>query len=673
MKKHIKGIFMSLIILIAFVFTACNLGFSESKTNSDTQAQQASNYERAFLKAEESLYAAWETLGSPSMLLVMENGEIIYEKGTGLIGQKDEQIWKGDNFTNIGSVSKLFVTAAILNMDQAKLVEIDSPVVEYLPEFKMKDERYKSITIRMLLNHSSGLPGMKYDDSFLYESNNERYFQDLLEDLTSETLKANPGEYPVYCNEGFILAQEIVKRISGMDYEEYINNEILAPMQIPAIYISANPAITDKFIPITDPAGNVYPREVIVEALSGTGGLSMDARTLALFGDKILSVNDSVLDADHIALFCENQAIYSVLKENAVFNGLGWDYIEYAFGDLPVYSKNGGTLNYVSQIIVAPESHLVVVAFATNPAPIGNVAEQLMTDMLVLKGDLKKLESAPRVLEATVPQTTLEKQGKYSIIGGALAFDVTISENQLVLPFVPLSKIGNESGQVPYTYMADGTFSSPQSNERYEKFSFETIDGNDFIMLHFHSNFANYKVVYAQKVDEQDSSYGWESLSGTLWLKEDINSNSMLGMQDMIVPLTVDPITTGFVTFVRQTPFRTVSESLAISVNETARDAGNLIIKDQNTLSFRGGNYIRSTSAKTFSLDTLSDITEKESGKTSWFFSDRDDEVDISSKYPEFRVVIFDENLSPIFDNISASKETVVKIPANSYIMVTGK
>ena len=64
-----------------------------------------------------------------------------------------------DYILNIGSVSKMYVTAAVMQLvDQGK-VELDAPVTDYIPDFKLADERYKDITVRMLMNHTSGLMG----------------------------------------------------------------------------------------------------------------------------------------------------------------------------------------------------------------------------------------------------------------------------------------------------------------------------------------------------------------------------------------------------------------------------------------------------------------------------------------------------------------------------------
>ncbi|HAV20886.1 MAG TPA: hypothetical protein DCX02_03195 [Firmicutes bacterium] len=69
----------------------------------------------------------------------------------------------------IGSISKIFTAASILTLVQQDKVELDKPVTEYLPEFSMQDERYKDITVRMLLNHTSGLPGTNFKNGFAAE------------------------------------------------------------------------------------------------------------------------------------------------------------------------------------------------------------------------------------------------------------------------------------------------------------------------------------------------------------------------------------------------------------------------------------------------------------------------------------------------------------------------
>lgn len=57
----------------------------------------------------------------------------------------------------VGSVSKVYTAAAAMSLVQEGRLDLDEPVVTYLPEFTMADARFRDITMRMLLNHSSGL------------------------------------------------------------------------------------------------------------------------------------------------------------------------------------------------------------------------------------------------------------------------------------------------------------------------------------------------------------------------------------------------------------------------------------------------------------------------------------------------------------------------------------
>lgn len=79
----------------------------------------------------------------------------------------------------IGSVSKVFGAAAVMKLVDEGKIDLDTPVVQYITDFKMKDERYKRITPRMLLNHSSGLRGTGSTGDSLFEDN-DTYAHDTL-------------------------------------------------------------------------------------------------------------------------------------------------------------------------------------------------------------------------------------------------------------------------------------------------------------------------------------------------------------------------------------------------------------------------------------------------------------------------------------------------------------
>ena len=106
----------------------------------------------------------------------------------------------------IGSVSKVFTAAAVMKLVEDGKLDLDEPVIAYIPEFIMADERYVHITPRTLLNHSSGLMGSTGGNVYLLGDNDEVNHDQFLDILKSQTLKHDPGDRSIYCNDGFTRA-----------------------------------------------------------------------------------------------------------------------------------------------------------------------------------------------------------------------------------------------------------------------------------------------------------------------------------------------------------------------------------------------------------------------------------------------------------------------------------
>lgn len=621
----------------------------------------------AFAAAEAVLEEDWSALRAPSAVLVLDNGRLAYEKYTGFVDAAGAKAWDRGSVSNIGSVSKLFVAAAVLRLqDQGKL-SLGDRVSKHLCEFRMADRRYRDITVRMLLNHTSGLPGTLYDDAFLLGEDSSRdYYGKLVADLADEPLKAAPGAYAVYCNEGFILAQKIVERVSKRRYVDYLREEVLAPMGIRGIDHSSSPSLDGEgFVRILDRNGKATPREVVIADFDGTGGLSSDILSLARFGERILSPELNCLSGAAIRLFEETQAADRLAGLSA-FNALGWDYARYPFGGLPVFSKSGGTVDYLAQLVVAPEHGLVVAALSTNPSRIGAVAEDLMRALLRERGALdkagaaaagktsgskagKKAVKSPGKAASGDPS---RHAGKYSFIGGALVLDVAVAGGKLSLSMVPLSQIGNAAGTVAYVGRDDGTFAADAADGKTEKFSFREIDGKTFLVRHLEAGAVSYEVAYAQKLAPGWDRPSWSALDGSVWLKEDLRPNFMTGMQDAVAVLAMAPGLPGHATFVRGTPFRLADERTALTVNETGRDASRLVL-DGETLAFRGSRYLPASKAAPLSSDATFELgTGAPAAAAAWYRVEAPLELEYSGASLRSRIVAFGPGGEALFDSV---------------------
>ena len=164
---------------------------------------------------------------------IMIDGEIVAADALGHDGTKEKNPVTLNHTYNVCSISKIFCTVAVMKLVEQGKVNLDTPICEYLPQFTMLDPRYRQITVRHCLNHASGLPGTQwkhFSATHVGEADNEEYYQEVYNYLSKCHLKANPGEYSTYCNDGFTLAEMLVAKVSGMNFGEFCEKYITEPI-----------------------------------------------------------------------------------------------------------------------------------------------------------------------------------------------------------------------------------------------------------------------------------------------------------------------------------------------------------------------------------------------------------------------------------------------------------
>ncbi|MCR5291276.1 MAG: beta-lactamase family protein [Eubacterium sp.] len=198
-----------------------------------------------------------------------------------------------DKIYGVGSVSKIYVTTAVMQLVEQGKVDLDAPVTDYIDDFKMVDDRYKNITVRMLMNHTSGIAGTSAKNIFLYGDNDFVANESVLKNLEGQRLKADPGEYASYCNDGFELLEIIVERVSGISYTDYVEKNIADKIDADNIYTAENvfdnPALVDIF-----PDGhNRYETEYCMDY--GSGGIYSTALDTCEFGSTFFKGDNRLL------------------------------------------------------------------------------------------------------------------------------------------------------------------------------------------------------------------------------------------------------------------------------------------------------------------------------------------------------------------------------------------
>jgi CubicO group peptidase (beta-lactamase class C family) len=358
-----------------------------------------SAYQDAITVARNGIQQAMDkgTCGSATVA-IMDNGNIVYAEGFGMANREASIPVDQNTMFNIGSVSKVYVAAAIMLLVDDGLVSLDKPVTDYLPEFTMADSRYKAITVRMLLNHTSGFPGSE-DANTLGFKYNENTLQETLNTLVTAHLKHAPGAVAPYCNQGFGLAEMIVEHMSGKKYMNFLKTRIFTPLSLQNTDIGVG-ALSGKpvayyYDPVT---GKRHPLEVVSNL--GSGGLSATAMDLCLFADAFAEPNKLLKKASLDEMKKAQPSLFKLqCPECEGVRGLGWDYTslpKYSRAGIQVFGKSGGTGNYTSMLFTIPDKRIAVAVIISGSieSKVDEIALAILNAIMVEKQYFAKEESS---------------------------------------------------------------------------------------------------------------------------------------------------------------------------------------------------------------------------------------------------------------------------------------
>ena len=349
---------------------------------------------------------------------MMDSGEIVESGVGGVYSKQENRLLTTENLFGIGSTSKMFTTAAMMRLADQGKVDLDRPVTDYIPEFTMADERYKDITVRMLLNHSSGLMGSTYGNGFLFDDADTQAHDTLLDDLATQTLKADPGAFSVYCNDGFTLAEIVIERVSGMSFTDFIHQEITGPLGMAHTKTMQDDFDRSSIVRTYNPYAPEQETPTDSVNIIGTGGVYATAEDLCRFAQIFTGEADVLTDASREATFHKEYADGQWLdvENNTVGYGLGWDSVDlYPFNlyGIQAVTKGGDTLLMHNSLIVLPEYGLsaAVSSSGGSSAYCQMLATSLLLDQLEEKGIITERLSA---LDSFTPaeQTALDADVK---------------------------------------------------------------------------------------------------------------------------------------------------------------------------------------------------------------------------------------------------------------------
>ncbi len=428
---------MKNLILLAFTTVILNTSLFARQHLSENTIQKV-----------DSLLSEYPISNGPGIsVAVIKDGKAIFKRHKGYANLEHRILITDSTKLVIGSIAKQFTAFAILLLENEGLLSIDNSITNYLPELNHLPHK---VTIKQLMNHTSG-----FRDNTNLNNLKGRTDEDLISQeeavallLRQKSLNFTPGSRFQYCNSGYILLAEIVKRVSGISFSQFTQEKIFKPLKMHQSVFLDDPTLmvtnkADSYIKQKDGFHYIPLNRSVV----GSTGLYTTIHDLGLWANNF--ENQTI----------GNKTIFQKMKTKSSLNT--GEIIPYALGQelknhkgLDVIFHGGGDAGFRSYLLRVP-SHKLTVAISGNFESFNplNISYGLV-DIFLSKNIQKKKKK-----EVPVYKTKdLKKfEGDYKIFNG---FYITIEAKSDTLYFknygseekLKLPTIGENKFLFPYIH-----------------------------------------------------------------------------------------------------------------------------------------------------------------------------------------------------------------------------
>ncbi|MEO6089116.1 MAG: serine hydrolase domain-containing protein [Umezawaea sp.] len=368
-----------------------------------------------------------------AVLAVLADGEI-HELATGVLHRGTGVTTTVDSVFQIGSISKVYTAMMVVRLAEEGELDLDAPVVTVLPEFAVADaEATKSVTVRQLLNHTSGIDGDFFHDTGRGDDCVAKYVE------ACAGLRQNhaPGATMSYCNSGYKILGRVVEVVTGQVWDTALRERIIEPlglthtMTLPEEVLRFRAAMGH----LGEPGEERVPAQVwnLSRSAGPAGGICATAADVVRFGRLHL---DGGLAPDGTRLLSAQGVEAMTNPEVEVPNrwrgpshwGLGWELFDWPGG--AVFGHAGATFGQYAYLLVVPGVR-VAVALLTNGGDADELYGTVVGELLADLADVEMQRFAPSETPAEVDFT--QYLGTYRSEG--LDFELTDRDGVLHMSY----------------------------------------------------------------------------------------------------------------------------------------------------------------------------------------------------------------------------------------------
>ena len=353
------------------------------------------------------LQASYPADGPGATAIVVYNGEVVYRGAAGMASLELGVPMRPEMVFPLFSITKQFTNVAILMLAQEGRLSLSDPITRFFPDYPGDD---RTITVENLMGHTSGLANYSDLERWGPMLRNHVSAGELIGLFRGEPFRFDPGTQWEYNNSGYVLLGQIIERVSGLRYGDFLRTRIFAPLGMTSTFVYDAP---DAVIP-----GRVagYSRD----ASGWTDAAYFSLTHGYAVGNLLSSVDDlarweaaiergELLSADGWA-----RAFTSFRLNDGTETRYAAGWFLGSLGPLATAEHGGDLIGGMTQVLRIPEKHLFVAVLA-NADPAATDPERLS---LVLAARVLGISPDPAEVSRTAAQLD-EYVGTYRVDEGA--------------------------------------------------------------------------------------------------------------------------------------------------------------------------------------------------------------------------------------------------------------
>ncbi|AIG26729.1 serine hydrolase domain-containing protein [Brevibacillus laterosporus] len=368
-------------------------------------------------------------------IAVLKGEEVVYAKGFGSINKEEGGTpVTCDTIFRIGSLGKPLTGSAIMRLVEAGKVELDIPIINYIPEFRLSDpEAARKVTLRMLLNHTAGFPDGgdmvgKRDLGALGEY--------VREEISQLTLMAPPGFLHSYSNHHLNLAGYVAERVTGQFFPEFMKEWLFDPLQMSRTLYDPLVAFTYSLALAHDrhPDGSLRVQHNFPENAANYPSYFAMSTVNDLARFALMHLNRGRVGQTQILSPESIEEMHSLQADRFTLSGLasGLTFFRDTYKGVQMIRHAGAISTYNSAILLVPEQKVGVITLSSQDYG-WTEAHEILDQMLELPKQMPKVFAAASFQEPPVDKSQWSSyEGTYiGFLKGAA--QVRMSDNELYL------------------------------------------------------------------------------------------------------------------------------------------------------------------------------------------------------------------------------------------------